>query len=104
MNLYSSAQAKSRTHVAGRAPVITVAVLFLVAALLSALPSRGELYALFHREAMAGYETVAETTPKRSPVLEEYYDTPSEPSSVSPDRTTQATTTPIRFPSEHVSL
>lgn len=67
----------SKSHLAGRAPVIAVALLFLVAALLSALPSRGELYTLFQREALAGYQTAAETTPERSSVLGEFYDTPA---------------------------
>ncbi|MBQ7826950.1 MAG: hypothetical protein IJX47_10080 [Clostridia bacterium] len=104
MNRHSHAPIKPRPHLAGRAPVIAVAVLFLLTALLSALPSREELYTLFHREAIAGYQTVAETTPKRSPVLGEYYDTPTEPSAVIPDETTGAEAEQIPAGSDRVAL
>ena len=64
----------------GRFPVILVASLFLVAALLSALPSVSEWSIWIHRQALAGFETLPETTRERPPILGEYYDTPSLPS------------------------
>lgn len=71
---------KPKLSTVGRAPVIAVALLFLVTALLSALPSRGEIFAVLERSALAGYGSLAETTPRRPSVLGEYYDTPVLPS------------------------
>lgn len=77
MNPFPKSAHQPKLSTVGRAPVIAIALLFLVTALLSALPSREEIYKLFDQAAMAGYEAQSETTPLRSSVLGEYYDTPA---------------------------
>ena len=52
----------SHTGHMGRIPVIAVAILFLIAAVLSALPSVEEWNLILHQYALAGFETAAETT------------------------------------------
>lgn len=79
MNPFSKPSGKLSYTTAGRAPVIAVALLFLVTVLLSALPSREEIFAILEESALAGYATPAETTPRRPSVLGEYYDTPVLP-------------------------
>ncbi len=66
-------------QIGGRAPIIALAVLFLTVAVLYAFPSREEIFDRLERSALAGYETVAETTPRRPSVLSEFYDTPQLP-------------------------
>ena len=75
----------------GRIPVIAIAILFLTAALLSALPSAEEWNTLLHRNALAGFESSAESTRSRPPILGEYYDTPVLPQTEPPTSTTAPT-------------
>lgn len=94
MNSFFSTARKPKISTVGRAPIIAIALLFLASALLLALPSRDELYALLDRSAMAGYVTVAETTPKRPTVLGEYFDTPS----LSPDTQSETNVSDLPHP------
>lgn len=70
---------KASPNLIGRFPVILVALLFLAAAILSALPSASKWSNWIHGQALAGFETPAETTRERPSVLGEYYDTPLLP-------------------------
>ncbi len=94
MKAFEKALLRSCPGSAGRAPVIALAVLFLAAALLSSLPSPGELFDLLERDALAGYESTVQTTPRRDPVLEEYYDTPA----VSQPDAAETSQSPLQLP------
>lgn len=92
-----------REPVIGRALVTAVALLFLVTALLCALPSPDGILAFLEQTALSGYESVAETTPARQPILEEFYDRPQESapaSTVTPSTLQPETAAPIKEPSD----
>ena len=94
----------SHTGHMGRIPVIAVAILFLIAAVLSALPSVEEWNLILHQYALAGFETAAETTRSRLPILGEYYDSPDLPTVDPSDQTSAPTAQQAPTPSHRAEL
>lgn len=73
---FFSPKINGKEQIAGRAVITAAALLFLVTALLSSLPSKDRITDLLESAGLSGYSHVEETVPSRPKELEEFYDRP----------------------------